>query len=120
MARFIAHPLVLILLLLTIFSAIILVLPYKYESDSSTINLQIKNKKLVEPVEQITIKQGKIVTFDVSIDEDEQFHLEGYHLFKTVHPRRENLIEFEALTPGIFHIYLDKSRTYLTSVQIIE
>lgn len=86
----------------------------------NTIYISVENKQLIKPEEPIVIKKGETVTFKVQIDEAEQFHLKGYHAFLQLIPGVTNSIEIEALTVGSFPIYLDKSRTYLTSVQIVD
>ena len=90
----------------------------RFDPSQQIINIEIKDKKIVKPADPIKIKQNKKVTLYIDIDQPEQLHLEGYHAFTTLFSNKTNKLEFESLTPGKFHLYLDKSRTYLGSVDI--
>ena len=89
----------------------------RFDPSQQIINIEIKEKKLVKP-ESITLTQNKKITFYIKIDEPEELHLEGYHAFLKLYPDKTNRFEFESLSPGKFHLYLDKSRTYLGDVEI--
>jgi hypothetical protein len=110
-----------LLVLFSLVIALILFFRFKDRLDPSQqiVDLVIEDKKLVSPRDPITIKKGKKVTFLIKADKDEQLHLEGYHAFTSFKAGQLTELKFEALTPGKFPMYLDKSHTYLSSVEII-
>lgn len=82
--------------------------------------MTIQNQKLVKPLSPIIIEKGKEVRLRIQSDQEEDFHLEGYHAFSPLKTDRVMILEFEALTVGSFPFYLDRSHTYLGSFEIVE
>ena len=87
-------------------------------SNEQTIAVVIHDRKLASPPSPIVIGQGKKVTLWILGDEDEQFHLNGYHAFVSFKAGVKTKLEFEALTPGRFPMVLDKSKSFLGEIEI--
>jgi hypothetical protein len=90
------------------------------QPNQQIVEIEIADLKMVSPKSPIVIEKGKSVQLRIQTDENEEFHLEGYHAFTKLKPDRVMLLDFEALTEGRFSMYLDRSKTHIGIIEVVE
>jgi hypothetical protein len=68
------------------------------------VEIRIEGRKVVAPVDTITITEGDLVELRWTSDEQVELHLHGYDLELTVLPNEPGVIAFEAFASGRFPI----------------
>jgi hypothetical protein len=68
------------------------------------VEILIEGRKVIAPVDTITITEGDLVELRWTSDEQVELHLHGYDLELTVLPNEPSVIAFEAFASGRFPI----------------
>jgi hypothetical protein len=84
------------------------------------IVLEIKNGQIVNQDSRIEIKKGSKVSFKITADTSEDFHIEGYHLFGNLDPNKTLWLTLKAESAGNFPILLNRSGTLVGHLVVSE
>ena len=85
----------------------------------TTINLDIKNKKLVSIGPTISLKEGDNVQLITTSDEKEELHIHGYDIIITLKPNEVVETMFIANKTGRFEFELEDSGTTLGAFEVL-
>jgi hypothetical protein len=66
----------------------------------------------------IRSRQNDVLLLKITSDQDEQFHVDGYHAFATLKRNRRVNLEVWTATPGQFPIYLDKQKKLIGHLEV--
>ena len=85
----------------------------------STIEVTFLYKKATPPTPQIiSVQQDQNVIFKITTDVEDEAHLHGYDISKSLIPNQENLLEFTATETGRFELELENLGTLLGIVEV--
>jgi len=87
-------------------------------ASAKTFTLVVKERRLVSGDGNLQVKQGDLVTINVTADEEEEFHLHGYDKSVDLFPGAEASLVFEASASGRYPFELEKSKTELGAISI--
>jgi hypothetical protein len=111
---------IVLLLVLLIAGIFVSLKKNELQTNQQIVEIEIVNLKMISPESPIVIEKGKSVQLRIQTDEDEEFHLEGYHAFTKLKSDRVMLLDFEALTEGRFSMYLDRSKTHIGIIEVVK
>lgn len=92
--------------------------PTSVQIKNETVNLVIKNKKIVNGPSALQVTQGQMVIFKINADQNGTFYFHGFNKRVVLQKDQTVILSFLATMTGHFEYELENTKTILGAIDV--